>query len=142
MRLPWLVTLLGYAGLLPFVAGPLWLALAPQTAPAWLDTVWRGYVAMIAAFMAGTFWGFALPAAEGPEGRRGLAIATALMLLAWGALQLPFEASLLGLAAVFALLLLADIWRERTLGSVEGYFLLRTVLTVGVLIAISWRLLL
>lgn len=139
MRLPFFVLVAGYLGLVPFLAGPLWLTLSPETAPPWLDAVWLSYVAMIASFMAGTFWGFSLPACEGLEGQIGLAIASLLMLLAWGATALPFNLSLLALALVFLLLLLADFWRERTLGTVEGYFSLRSVLTIGVLIALAWR---
>ena len=142
MKLPRLVLLFGYAGLLPFLIGPAWLTLAPGTAPLWLDVVWHGYVAMIASFMAGSFWGFALPAVEGTAGKQGLAISVVLMLLAWLALTLPFRMSLSLLAGVFLLLLLADLWRERTLDTIGGYFALRTTLTLGVLIAIAWRLLL
>lgn len=140
MKLPPLVLLFGYSGLLPFLVGPAWLTFAPESAPAWLDKAWHGYVAMIASFMAGTFWGFALPAVEGTAGRTGLAIASALMLLAWVALGLGMHASLLMFGGVFLLLLLADFWRERTLDTIGGYFMLRTTLTVGVLVAIAWRL--
>jgi len=142
MKLPPVVLLFGYAGLIPFMLGPLWLSVAPTSAPPWLDFVWHGYVAMIASFMAGTFWGFALPAVEGTAGKQGLLISVILMVLAWGALGLPFHASLIALALVFLLLLLADFWRERTLDTIGGYFMMRTTLTVGVLIAIAWRLLL
>ena len=139
MKLPPFVLLLGYSGLLPFLVGPAWLTFSPDTAPQWLDFVWHGYVAMIASFMAGTFWGFALPAIEGPAGKAGLAISVVLMLLAWVALALPFGLSLIMLAGVFGLLLVADLWRERTLDTIGGYFALRTTLTVGVVIAIVWR---
>jgi hypothetical protein len=140
MKLPPLVLLIGYSGLIPFLIGPAWLTWSPDTAPAWLDEAWHGYVAMIASFMAGTFWGFALPAVEGPAGKAGLAISAVLMLLAWFALGLPSRSSLVAFAAVFLLLLIADFWRERTLDTIGGYFLLRTTLTVGVLVAIVWRL--
>ncbi|MES0875144.1 DUF3429 domain-containing protein [Sinimarinibacterium thermocellulolyticum] len=140
MKLPRLVSLLGYAGLIPFFAGPLWLSLSPATVPHWLDHAWLVWVGMIAAFMAGTFWGFALPAAEGPAGTMGLLFSMALMLAAWTAMTLARPAALTGLILVFLLLLLADFWRERTLGAVEGYFGLRTALTVGACLAIAWRL--
>ncbi|MFP5306484.1 MAG: DUF3429 domain-containing protein [Gammaproteobacteria bacterium] len=140
MKLPRIVSLLGYAGLLPFFAGPLWLTVAPQAAPHWLDHAWLAYAAMIASFMAGTFWGFALPASQGPEGMMGLVFASVLMILAWAAVTAPFSLALVGLIVVFLLLLLADLWRERTLGTVEGYFMLRTVLTLGACIALGWRL--
>ena len=141
MRLPLIVSLLGYAGLLPFLAGPLWLTLSPETAPAWLDQVWVNYATLLAAFLAGTFWGFALPAIQGPAGLLGMFIASVLILLTWLTMSLGFKLQLLSLALVFALLLLADFWRERTLDTLPGYFLLRTLLTAGSIAAIAWRLL-
>jgi hypothetical protein len=140
MNLPKLVSLMGFMGLIPFFAGPLWLTWMPGSAPSWLDHLWLTYIAMIASFMAGTFWGFALPASQGPDGLIGLGISMVLMVLAWVSTALPFEAALGGLALVFLLLLLADFWRERVLDTIGGYFLLRTTLTVGVLLAIGWRL--
>jgi hypothetical protein len=142
MRLPLIVTLLGYAGLLPFVAGPLWLTVSPQSAPAWLDQVWIDYVTLLAAFLAGTFWGFALPAIQGPNGLLGAFIASLLMLAIWLTMELAFDLRLYALAVVFALLLLADFWRERTLDTLPGYFMLRTTLTAGSIAAIAWRILL
>lgn len=138
-RLPLLVYVLGYSGLLPFVIGPAWLTAAPDSAPAWLDTVWLGYAAMIASFMAGTLWGLALPTSEGPDGLIGMALSTVLMLLAWGAASLPFAWALPALAAVFVLLVLAEIWRERVLDPLSGYFGLRVSLTTGVVICLAWR---
>ncbi len=138
-RLPPLVFLLGYAGLLPFIAGPLWLSVAPDSAPAWLDRVWLSYTAMIASFMAGTLWGLALPTAEGPDGLVGMALSTVLMLLAWAAATLAFPLALLALGAVFILLVLAEIWRERVLDPLSGYFSLRLSLTTGVVLCLGWR---
>ncbi|MDP3294369.1 MAG: DUF3429 domain-containing protein [Nevskia sp.] len=138
-RLPPLVFLLGYAGLLPFIAGPLWLSLVPDSAPVWLDRVWLLYAAMIASFMAGSLWGMALPTAEGPDGLIGMALATVLMLLAWGAAALAFPLALLALAAVFILLVLAEIWRQRVLDPLSGYFSLRLSLTAGVVLCLGWR---
>lgn len=142
MRLPAIVVVLGYAGLIPFLLGPAWLAFAPDSAPAWLDRAWTGYVTLLAAFLAGTFWGFALPAAQGPNGILGMFIASALMLLTWAALLLDPVPQLVMLVLVFLLQLLADFWRERTLDTLPGYFTLRTTLTVGAIGAIAWRLLL
>ena len=140
MRLPLIVTLLGYAGLIPFVIGPAWLTVSPQTAPDWLDGMWANYVTLVAAFLAGTFWGFALPAVQGPNGLLGMFMASVLLLLIWLATPLAFQVQLYALAGVFALLLLADFWRERTLDTLPGYFMLRTVLTAGAIAAIAWRL--
>lgn len=140
MRLPLVVSLGGYAGLIPFLLGPAWLTWSPETVPDWIDAMWLSYCALIATFMAGTLWGFSLPACEGTAGLAGLVISMALMLLAWFATALPFRPQLAVLALTFLLLLVADLWRERVLGTVGGYFALRTTLTVGVLIAMGWRL--
>jgi hypothetical protein len=142
MRLPPMVFLLGYAGLIPFLIGPAWLTFSPLTAPPWLDHVWLLYAGLIASFMAGTFWGMALLVAEGPQGQLGMALSGLLMLLAWAALALPFRLSLFALAGVFVLLVLAEIWRERTIDPLSGYFTLRATLTVGVLATIAWRVML
>ena len=142
MRLPPLIYALGYSGLIPFVIGPLWLTVSPATAPEWLDRLWLLYVAMIASFMAGTLWGMAIFTAEGPNGLFGMALSTVLMLLAWGAMAFSFNASLIALGIVFVLLVLAEIWRERVLDPLSGYFTLRLSLTTGVLVCIGWRLLL
>lgn len=139
MQLPPTVLLLGYSGLIPFLLGPAWLSLSPGTAPHWLDAAWLSYVALIASFMAGTFWGFALPAAQGPAGLLGLVISVVLMLLAWVATLLPFAPAMALLALVYLLLLAADFWRERVLDTVGGYFALRSTLTIGVLAAMAWR---
>lgn len=133
---------LGLSGLLPFVAGPLWLTVSPGTAPQWLDYCWHQYVGLIAAFMAGSFWGFAMPMSGGSAGLMALVVSVVLMLLSWVAMLLPLHPSLLLLAVVFLLLLLADYWRDRALDSIEGYFRLRVLLTAGVLLTIGWRLLL
>lgn len=141
-RLPLLVYALGYSGLLPFIIGPLWLTALPGSAPDWLDGIWISYAAMIASFMAGTLWGLALPTSEGPNGLIGMAISTVLMLLAWASTVLPFGSAILALAAVFVLLVVAEIWRERVLDPLSGYFGLRVSLTFGVLLCLAWRWLL
>lgn len=140
MRLPMIVTLMGYAGLIPFLAGPLWLTASPGSAPAWLDSVWINYVTLLAAFLAGTFWGFALPAIQGPAGIFGMFIAAVLMLLTWVGMSFTGSYRLYALAVVFLLLLIADFWRERTLDTLPGYFALRSTLTAGAIAALAWRL--
>ncbi|MDE2148992.1 MAG: DUF3429 domain-containing protein [Gammaproteobacteria bacterium] len=139
MKLPPLLFALGYAGLIPFFAAPAWLALAPASAPAWLDRAWLLYAALITSFMAGTFWGLALMVIENPLGRLGAVIAAGSMLLTWGAALLPMSLALPALALVFLLLLAAELWRERALDSSRAYLRLRLALTVGVWLAIGWR---
>jgi hypothetical protein len=126
-----LVFVLGFAGLVPCFADPLWLVLSPLTAPAWLDAAWLTYTALIAAFMAGTFWGFSAPASQGRDGMIGLLIASALVLMTWISLLLPFKAAVIAIAIVYALQLGAEIWRERALDTIPGYFKLRVQLTIG-----------
>jgi hypothetical protein len=139
MRLPLVVTLFGYSGLIPFLLGPAWIAFSPGTAPDWIDAVWLSWCALVAAFMSGSMWGFALPACEGTAGKAGLLISMVPMLFAWIATALPLRPALAVLTVTYLLLLAADFWRERTLGTVEGYFALRATLTAGVMIAIAWR---
>ena len=95
---------------------------------------------MIAAFMAGSFWGLALVVADNPAGLFGILLSAVLVALAWLAMLLPFSSALWALAGVFLLLALAEIWRERTLDPMSSYLSLRITLTVGVFIAISWRI--
>ena len=140
MRLPRLVILLGYLGMVPFVLGPAWLTVAPASAPGWLDQAWVDYITLLAAFLAGTFWGFALPAIEGPSGILGMFIASGLMVLTWITMIVTPAYELYLLATVFLLQLLADYWRERTLDTIPGYFRLRANLTAGAIVMIAWRL--
>ena len=140
MRLPNWIIALSLAGLIPFFAGPLVILLGDDALWPRVDEAWRSYVALLAVFLAGSFWGFALIAVNGAAGAAGILIASALMLLAWAATLLPFRESLYAFALIFLLLLLADYWRERVLGSMPGYFELRAVLTVGALISIGLRI--
>ena len=73
------------------IAGPAWLAFSPGNAPDWLDSVWLSYCALIAAFMTGSMWGFALPACEGSAGKAALLMTMPLMLLPWLAMALPLH---------------------------------------------------
>src|ERR1044071_9019276 len=118
MKLPPLVFVLGFAGLLPCFLSPLWIAAAPNNAPAWLDHVWLLYVALVAAFMAGTFWGFSAPAAQGRDGMIGLLVASALVIATLVAAALPFKSAIAALAAVYLLQLAAEYWRERALDTI------------------------
>ncbi|NKF22297.1 DUF3429 domain-containing protein [Solimonas marina] len=140
MKLPPLLSALGYAGLLPFFAGPLWMTLSPETVPAWLDPAWQRYAGFIAAFMAGSFWGVALMVSGNPAGLFGACVAAALLVCAWASMLLPSPWALLALAVVFILQALAEIWRERVLDPVGSYFRLRITLTVGVVACLIWRL--
>lgn len=139
MRLPLAVTLLGYLGLIPFFTGPAWIVFSPETVPPRLDALWITWCTLLAAFLAGTLWGFALPALQGPAGVAATLLASALMLFTWLSTLLPTDAHLWALGVNYLLLLAVEIWRERTLDTLPGYFRLRATLTVGATIAIGWR---
>ncbi len=109
---PRLVALLGYGGLLPF------LALA---ALAWLDPPrqarWSGalleYGAVILAFVGALHWALAMQATTLAQARRAQAYAWSVVpaLLGWVALQLVPAAAALLLVAGFGL----HLWADRTL---------------------------
>ena len=140
MKLPPLVFVLGFAGLVPCFADPLWLLLSPLSAPAWLDAAWLAYVALVAGFMAGTFWGFSAPAAQGRDGMIGLVLAAAFLLASWISLLLPFKAAVIAIALVYAAQFAAELWRERALDTIPGYFKLRAQLSIGAIAALLLRL--
>lgn len=140
MRLPLVVTVLGYAGLVPFFLAPAWLATEPATFAAGGEDLWLEWCTLLAAFLAGTLWGFALPALQGPAGKAATVVASLLMLLTLGTTALDTVTRLYALGAIYALLLGAEVWRERTLDTLPGYFRLRATLTVGAVVAIGWRL--
>jgi hypothetical protein len=83
---------LGYAGLLPFVAGAL-LAWRSPAGAAWL----LAYAACIVSFLGGIHWGLALR--ERPPRAVSLGWGVTPSLLAWVALLLPSGAGLLVSAA-------------------------------------------
>ena len=130
---------LGFLGLIPFMAGPLWLTVAPGSVPQSLDYLWLNYAALIASFMAGTFWGMALLSAPGSARNAALLLSNMLMLSTWFALQLAFIPSMIGIAAVFAALLIAEVWRERALVKLPDYFRLRVLLSTGAIACLGWR---
>lgn len=97
--------LLGYAGLLPFVAGSLYLAFGPLLYMQLVTTALVGYGATILSFMGAIHWGLglALPAAAGADEqayRFGISVVPAL--LGWAALLLTLLSAQL---PAFALLL-------------------------------------
>lgn len=98
---------LGYAGLLPFVAGlatmawgrPEWQSVATETL--------RNYAAVIASFLGAVHWGVAV-ADNDRLARARLRWGITPALLAWTLLTLPDPAALLGFAVLFGLILWVD----------------------------------
>lgn len=124
--------LLGYGGLVPFVAGAIgiWLA-APDQEP-FVTRALIGYGAVILSFLGAVHWGVAISRdGEGWPGQLTLSVVPALV--AWGALMLP---ALLGcglLIAAFAGHYLADRSAADRDILPRWYARLRVYLSVGVL---------
>ena len=83
--LPLLATLLGVAGLIPFIGGGL-AALGPQGDRGMMALV--AYGAVILAFLGGVHWGFALQDPAGAGERRRLTLGVVPSLTGWVALLL------------------------------------------------------
>lgn len=118
---------LGLAGLLPFLAGAI--ALAMLEAPglrAWAGTALVAYGALIATFLGGIHWGLAMRGVQPVSMRLGWGVSPSL--LGWVALLLPVN---LGLW-LLAVLLLACYAVDRKLyasAELSGWLGLRLQLT-------------
>ena len=80
---PAVAKILGFAGLLPFIAGSLYLLAGPLTLAQVAANALIGYGAVILSFMGAVHWGLAL-AGRSPEFRFGVSVVPALA--GWGAL--------------------------------------------------------
>lgn len=97
---------LGYAGLIPFVAATAapWLGIITH---AFAHTILLAYAAAILSFMAGIQWGLAMAHNQLTYARLGISVIPAL--IAWAALLLGGNIGLLLMAATFAGLLVYDL---------------------------------
>jgi hypothetical protein len=95
--------LLGYAGLIPFVAAAMALWLLPEgsTGSALAGPALSGYAAVIVSFLGGIHWGVALRQPAPPAGL--LAWGVVPSLVAWVALLLPLPWALALLGAMLLL---------------------------------------
>lgn len=122
---------LGVAGLIPFVALPVVVALG---GPGWLIDILRSYALLILAFMCGSFWADALMRpAEGPV---PLILSNAIVLGALLALLLPMSWGFAWLAALFALHAGAE-WHYTRSVHPGWYQRLRMVLSLAVIVLLS-----
>jgi hypothetical protein len=141
--LPMLATLLGLAGLLPFIGCGL-AALGPQGDRATLALV--AYGAVILAFLGGVHWGFALEDPIGRAERQRLVLGVAPALIGWVALLLAIAVDLasgLGLLLLGVLGTTAVEARARRVGLIpRGYMLLRYGLSTVVVVVLASVLLL
>ena len=111
-RLPRAAAVLGYGGLVPFIAGAV-AVWPPAIDPAMVARVFTAYGAAILAFLGGLQWGIALLVRDERFGER-LAVGVLPALVAWVALLLPLPAGPLLLAAAFVALLAWERQRAPT----------------------------
>lgn len=118
---------LGLAGLLPFVAGALALALldAPGL-KAWAGTALTAYGALIATFLGGIHWGLAMQDVQPVNVRLGWGVSPSL--LAWVALMLPVGMGLPWLAVLLVTCYAVDRTLYASAG-LSGWLGLRLQLT-------------
>jgi hypothetical protein len=92
---------LGYAGLLPFVAGALLVWLVDARAHPYAVQLLASYAALVVAFLGGLHWGLALRAGETAEPRLYV-WGVAATLLAWVGALMPPHAGLVVLGVLLA----------------------------------------
>jgi hypothetical protein len=136
--LPILATLLGIAGLIPFIGGGI-AALGAQGDRATMALV--AYGAVTLAFLGGVHWGLALEDPVGRGDRQRLLLGATPALVGWVALLLAMA---IRLEAGLALLLLGFLGttvveaRARRVGLMPpGYMILRYVLSAVVVVILA-----
>lgn len=126
--------LLGWLGVLPFAASCLVAVFGNADAAGLALRALVVYGAIILSFMGGAQWGLAMAAVgEGPSAlARRLAVSTLPALAAFGLAALASRTALIGLAAVFAALLVYDVSTARSGVAPPWYPALRSQLTAAV----------
>ncbi len=89
---------LGYAGLVPFVAGALLVWLVREDAHPYVTLAMAAYGAVIVSFLGGIHWGLALREAVPPPLLLGWGVVPSLV--AWLAVMMPPAAGLVVLGAM------------------------------------------
>ena len=133
---------LGYGGLIPFVAGAGALAVWPGSG--WIAAALVAYAAVIVAFLGAVHWGRALARPEEAEAPRLLQWGVIPSLLAWLALLPPPTVGLGLMLGLVALVLVVDRHLLADRPELMGYRRLRRNLSGGVmaLLALAWILVL
>lgn len=127
-RNPPLVLMGGLAGLVPFVGSAI--ALQAGWSDAW---PFLAYSVIILSFLAGVNWWYGLQQKQMPS----VAVGLMLPALAWLVLFLSDHLTVLALGVGFLLLWAWEMLIMRRVYT-RGYALLRTVLTLGVLVTHLW----
>lgn len=130
-----LVRLLGFLGLLPFIAFAVVAVLPGSEYSGIALDAFVGYSAVILSFLGGVLWGRSIPL---PDGRRVhvlLLMSNLFALLGWGGLMLSHVSAALAMLGVGFLLVLAiEAIMAGTLdvNLPRGYALMRAILTAVV----------
>jgi hypothetical protein len=136
-KVPLLASVLGYAGLIPFVAGAVLLWTTPAVHHGYLRAVLQSYAAIILAFMGAIHWGLAMRD-EKLVSRTQLGLSVLPALSGWLALAwLPVQQIYLVLIIAFIILAMADVRATRLGLTPQWYPKLRMPLTTIVVIALS-----
>ena len=98
---------LGYLGLLPFIAGPI-LVYAPTTLPFDIETAFIAYSAIIASFISGSLW-----RVNKHEFKQQQLISNIICLIAFSSLLIEHHMALLMLIACYVWLLLYQTYLHR-----------------------------
>ena len=136
MNKPVFATVLGYAGLIPFIAGAAALfSEDPSISGPALYSL-TVYAAVILSFMGAVHWGLAMQHhADSGHWQLGLSVVPALVAWLSLSLQAPRE-SLITLAIAFSVLLLGDLWALSKHLVPSWYRGLRIPLTIVVVISL------
>ena len=134
--------LLGYAGLIPFVAAAGALLVGPPAVEALALRSLLAYGAVILSFMGAVHWGLAMTASR-DDAVAQLSLSVLPGLLGWVALLLPAVPACLLLLVGFAGLYVFDL-RAAPRGAVPDWYpALRLPLTTGVVLCLAvalWQL--
>lgn len=127
---------LGFAGLVPFVAGSVIAFFAGYPGAILVLNLQMAYAAVILSFMGAVHWGLAMAQDDAGNWRRlGLAVLPALA--GWAALMIPNGLGLVLLAFGFAAVFFADL-RSVDAGRAPGWYrVLRKPLTAVVLACLA-----
>ena len=119
---------LGYAGLLPFLAGAVAVAISDDTVRGHLGWALLAYGATIVSFLGGIHWGAAMQ--RGVDTPQALAWGVMPQLVGWLSLLLPLRMGLLVTGSLLLLCYAVDRKRYAQLG-LAGWLPLRRRLSVG-----------
>ena len=128
LPLPRWAALLGYAGLLPFVALTVATWLAPQVYRVQSAYALLAYGATIASFLGAIHWGLAMRESLAPP-PGPLVWGVFPSLVAWAALLLPLSQGLVTLALLLGICLAVD-WRSYPAYGLSKWLTMRLHLTL------------